>query len=73
MGILWGLFFTGLGGFVAGRLSPNQPYRHAAASGLLSLFTCFYFYGLQPEGTNPALYQMGLWLTVPLALAGVQS
>lgn len=71
-GLLWGLFFTMLGGFVAGRRAPEARFLHAGAAGGLSLLTCLATYGCSPGDTSLALYHLGLFLTVPAALVGAK-
>jgi hypothetical protein len=71
-GLVWGLFFTVLGGFVAGRRAPQARFFHAGLAGGLSLLTCLATYGCCPDDTSLALYHLGLLLTVPAALVGAK-
>ena len=66
LGLSWGLLFTGLGGFVTGRLAPAYRYRNAVMTGGLSLLTSLSINGEPNEWT----YVLGLLLTVPVALLG---
>lgn len=66
LGLSWGLLFTGLGGFVTGRLSPAFRYPNALMTGGLSLLTSLSING-EP---NDITYILGLLFTVPAALAG---
>ena len=72
MGLCWGLFFTGLGGFIAARLAPAWRYSHAAMAGLLSTITCIATYGFLPQDASLPLYHLGLVATIPVALAGAR-
>jgi len=66
LGLSWGLLFTGLGGFITGRLAPAYRYRNAVMTGGLSLVTSLSINGEPNEWT----YVLGLLLTVPVALVG---
>ncbi len=66
LGLSWGLLFTGLGGFVTGRLAPALRYPNALMTGGLSLLTSLSINGEPNEPT----YIVGLLLTIPAALAG---
>lgn len=66
LGLSWGLLFTGLGGFVTGRLAPAHRYSNALMTGGLSFLTSLSINGEPSEWT----YILGLLLTVPAALAG---
>ncbi|MBS2034262.1 hypothetical protein JST97_04700 [bacterium] len=66
LGLSWGLLFTGLGGFVTGRLAPASRYSSAFMTGGLSLLTSLSINGEPSEWS----YILGLALTVPAALAG---
>lgn len=66
LGLSWGLLFTGLGGFVTGRLVPAFRYPNALMTGGLSLLTSLSINGEPNEWT----YVLGLLLTIPAALLG---
>ena len=66
LGLSWGLLFTGLGGFVAGRLARADRYHNAMVTGALSLLTSLSINGEPTEW----LYVLGLLLTIPVALLG---
>lgn len=67
--LCWGLFFTGLGGFIACRLAPRRGFLHASAVGYLALLFS------HAEGWSPAqvgweLYLAGTLLSLPVAWLG---
>ncbi len=66
LGLSWGLLFTGLGGFVTGRLAPTFRYPNALMTGGLSLLTSLSINGEPNEWT----YIAGLLLTIPAAVTG---
>lgn len=68
--LTWGLFFTGVGGFVAGRLAPHAPVLHGGLVGLASMVVSHLFYGWTPGEVGPALYASGVVLSFGLALLG---
>jgi len=70
MCLLWGLFFTGVGGFVAGRLAPQAPVLHGLLVGAASMAVSHLFYGWTPAEVGPALYSFGVVMSLSLALLG---
>ena len=69
---LHGSFFTALGGYVAARLAPADPLRHAAIVGVLALVLAGLLAISPGEGPAPAWWvdALGYLLAVPAALAG---
>ncbi len=69
---LHGSFFTGLGGYVAARLAPADPLRHAVIVGALALVLGILLATAPGEGPQPAWWvdALGLLLAVPAAAAG---
>ncbi len=67
-----GSLFTALGGYVAGRLAPADPLRHALLVGLLSLVLAALLASTPGEGPEPPWWVdlAGYLLAVPAALAG---
>ena len=70
MCLTWGLFFTGLGGFVAGRLAPHAPLAHGVMVGVVSTVISQLFYGWTPGEVGLPLYLWGIMMSVGLALLG---
>lgn len=67
--MLGGLFMTGMGAFVCGRMVPNREMTHASAVGCLSLLAALYVNG--GVGSNIDWFTFtGLALTVPAAQLG---
>ncbi len=69
---LHGSFFTALGGYVAARLAPADPFRHAVIVGLLSLVLAVLLATSPGEGPQAARWvdMLGYLLVVPAAAAG---
>ncbi len=69
---LHGSFFTALGGYVAARLAPADPLRHAVIVGALSLVLGILLVTAPGEGPQPAWWvdALGFLLAVPAAAAG---
>lgn len=69
---LHGSLFTGLGGYVAGRLAPADPLRHALLVGLLSLVLAALLATTPGQGPEPPWWVdlAGYLLAVPAALTG---
>lgn len=69
---LHGSFFTALGGYVAARLAPADPLRHAVIVGVLSLVLGILLVTAPGEGPQPAWWvdALGFLLAVPAAAAG---
>ena len=67
-----GSFFTALGGYVAARLAPADPLRHAVIVGVLSLVLAMLLATSPAEGPDAAWWVDGLGylLAVPAAAAG---
>ncbi len=68
-----GLFFTGLGGYIAARVGNTSEMMHAFATGILALLTGILLTAAMPESTSqlPRWYQAASWiLTLPSALMG---
>lgn len=70
MCLLWGLFFTGVGGFVAGRLAPQAPVLHGFLVGAASMVVSHLFYGWTPAEVGPTMYSFGLAASLSIALLG---
>lgn len=68
--LLWGLFFTGVGGFVAGRMSPKAPMLHGMAVACVSLLYSQIFENWSPANVGPTTYLLGCVLGVVFALTG---
>ena len=69
MCLVWGLFFTVLGGFVAARVAPHGKIFHALQVGTLSLLTsAAMFQG--GAGAQSLVFLIGLVLTIPAAVLG---
>ena len=70
--IMHGSFFTALGGYVAARLAPKAPLRHAAIVGALAAVMAILLAISPGDGPEPAWWvdAMGYLLAVPAALAG---
>lgn len=66
LGLSWGLFFTGLGGFITGRLAPVHRYSNALVMGSLSLLVGL---GINAD-PNEWVCLFGLLFTMPVALLG---
>lgn len=69
---LHGSFFTALGGYVAARLAPEEPLRHALIVGALSLVLAILLTITPGEGPEAAWWvdALGYLLVVPAAAAG---
>lgn len=69
---LHGGFLTAVGGYVAARLAPDDPLRHALIVGALSLVLGVLVTTAPGEGPEPAWWvdTLGYLLAVPAALAG---
>ena len=69
---LHGSFFTALGGYVAARLAPADPLRHAVIVGALSLVLGILLVTAPGGGPQPAWWvdALGFLLAVPAAAAG---
>jgi hypothetical protein len=67
-----GTFFTALGGYVAARLAPADPLRHAVIVGLLSLIVALLLTISPGEGPRAVWWvdALGFLLAVPAAAAG---
>ncbi len=67
-----GTFFTALGGYVAARLAPDDPMRHALIVGVLSLLLAILLTTAPGEGPETAWWvdALGYLLAVPAAVAG---
>jgi hypothetical protein len=67
-----GTFFTALGGYVAARLAPADPLRHAVIVGLLSLVLAILMATSSGEGPEAAWWVdlVGYLLVVPAAAVG---
>jgi len=67
-----GTFFTALGGYVAARLAPADPFRHALIVGLLSLVLAVLLATSPGEGPEAAWWvdALGYLLAVPAAATG---
>ena len=67
-----GSFFTALGGYVAARLAPADPFRHAVIVGLLSLILAILMATSPGEGPAAAWWvdALGYLLVVPAAAGG---
>ena len=70
--LAWGLFFTGLGGFVAGRLAPHAPLVHGLFVGMVSSIISQLFYGWTPAEVGPQLYFLGIVMSLVLAFGGAR-
>ena len=68
--LVWGLFFTGLGGFVAGRLAPLAPEVHGALVGVSSLLVSHLCFGWSPENVGMLVYGAGTGLSLVLPILG---
>lgn len=68
--LAWGLVFTGLGGFVAGRLAKQHELMHGLGVAWFSIMTSCYTGGWTVEAVGPLLWSIGLIGTVVAALAG---
>ena len=67
-----GSFFTALGGYVAARLAPDDPLRHAVIVGLLSLILAALLATTPSDGPEAAWWvgALGYVLAVPAAAVG---
>lgn len=67
-----GSFFTALGGYVAARMAPADPLRHAVIVGVLSLVLATLLTTSPGGGPEPAWWvdALGYLLAVPAAAAG---
>ena len=67
-----GSFFTALGGYVAARLAPDDPLRHALIVGALSLVLAILMATSPSEGPRAAWWVdvLGYVLALPAAAAG---
>lgn len=67
-----GTFFTALGGYIAARLAPDDPMRHAVIVGVLSLVMAILLATSPGEGPEVAWWvaAVGYLVTVPAAAAG---
>jgi hypothetical protein len=72
MCMVWGLFFTGVGGYVAGRLAPHAPLLNGAAMGLASLTFSHMCYGWTPGEVGVPLYTAGTLLSMVVAVLGAR-
>ncbi|MFQ5349786.1 MAG: hypothetical protein ACE5EG_05015, partial [Thermoanaerobaculia bacterium] len=64
---LHGSFFTALGGYVAARVAPEDPMRHAVIVGVLSLVLAVLMTNAPGQGPEPAWWvdALGYLLAVP--------
>ncbi|MBW4699220.1 MAG: hypothetical protein KME03_15250 [Aphanocapsa lilacina HA4352-LM1] len=69
---LRGLFFTGLGGYMASRTARSLPLRHALLTGIISLAVSIFFnFNLDaPGGVLSWPLVLGLLAVVPVAVLG---
>ena len=67
-----GSFFTALGGYVAARLAPDDPMRHALIVGALSLVLAILMATSPAEGPRAAWWvgALGYLLVIPAAAVG---
>ncbi len=66
----WGIFFTGLGGFIAGRLNPRLSLGSGLLVGVLSLAASVLFFDWNLQSVSPDCFYAGVFLTLPAAVAG---
>ncbi|WP_164929216.1 hypothetical protein [Gloeobacter violaceus] len=67
---LRGLFFTGLGGYMASRTARSLPLRHALLTGIISLAVSIFFNLDAPGGLLSWPLVLGLLAVVPVAVLG---
>ena len=66
----WGIFFTGLGAWVAARRAPEAPLLHAGGVGVVSIAISHLSQGWCPDAVGLPLYVAGTCSVLPVALLG---
>jgi hypothetical protein len=68
--LIIGLFFTGLGGYIAAKIAKTAELKHAFVVGLLSALTGMLYIVLSSNPGPPSFNIVGLTLVIPIAVLG---
>lgn len=68
--LIIGLFFTGLGGYIAAKIAKTAELKHAFVLGILVELLGVLFIVLSSNPGSPAFNIVGLILTIPIAVLG---
>lgn len=70
LSLIIGLFFTGLGGYIAAKIAKTAELKHAFVVGLLSTLTGMLYIVLSSNPGPPAYNIVALTLAIPIAVLG---